>query len=248
MSLPEPDADPWLWLEQVQGEQALAWVRERNAESRARLEAWPAFADTRRRIREVLDAQDRIPAVLRRGDHLYNFWQDAAQPRGLWRRCSLHEYRKPQPAWELLLDLDALGRSEGENWVWGGAVCLGPHYRRALLSLSRGGADADVDTLMRPVPGRGPAGARSRGCSRTLRRAHERGRAARSRRIRPAIRLLGGQLRHGQRTGSRIRPLDEPTRGAFLRAGDPENPLNPVELALSVRNLADELDSPPLTR
>ena len=144
MSLPEPDADPWLWLEQVQGEPVLAWVRERNAESRARLEAWPAFGDTRRRIREVLDAHDRIPAVLRRGDHLYNFWQDAAQPRGLWRRCSLHEYRKPRPAWELLLDLDGLGRSEGENWVWGGAVCLGPHYSRALLSLSRGGADAHV--------------------------------------------------------------------------------------------------------
>jgi prolyl oligopeptidase len=136
--------DRWLWLEEVQGEAALAWVRERSAESRARLEAWPAFADTRRRILDVLDAQDRIPAVVRRRAHLYNFWQDAAQPRGLWRRCTLDEYRKPAPAWELLLDLDALGRAEGENWVWGGALCLGPQYRRCLLRLSRGGADAQV--------------------------------------------------------------------------------------------------------
>ena len=140
----DPNDDPWLWLEQVHGEQALQWVRERNAESRQRLEAWPGFADTRRQIRAVLDAQDRIPAVVRRGDHLYNFWQDAAQPRGVWRRCTLEQYRQPQPAWGLLLDLDALGRAEGENWVWGGATCLGPHYRRALLSLSRGGADAHV--------------------------------------------------------------------------------------------------------
>ena len=144
MNARDQSTDPWLWLEDVQGDRALAWVRERNAESRARLEAWPAFSAVRTRIREVLDAHDRIPQVVRRGDHLYNFWQDAAQPRGVWRRCSLDEFRQPQPAWELLLDLDALGRSEGENWVWGGAVCLVPQYRRALLSLSRGGADAHV--------------------------------------------------------------------------------------------------------
>ena len=140
----DDDNDRWLWLEDVQGAQSLAWVRERNAESRQRLEAWPGFERTRSGIRAVLDAHDRIPAVTRRGAHLYNFWQDAAQPRGLWRRCTLDEYRRPQPAWELLLDLDALGAAEGENWVWGGAQCLGPQYRRALLSLSRGGADAHV--------------------------------------------------------------------------------------------------------
>ena len=140
----ETGDDRWLWLEEVQGDAALAWVRERNAESRQRLEAWPGFEDTRRGIRAVLDAQDRIPMVVRRGAFVYNFWQDATQPRGLWRCCTLDGYRRPQPAWELLLDLDALGAAEGENWVWGGAACLGPEYRRALLSLSRGGADAHV--------------------------------------------------------------------------------------------------------
>ena len=143
-SPPAPDDDPWLWLEEVQGAQALDWVRARNAESRARLEAWPAFAELRQRIREVLDAHDRIPGVTRRGEHLYNFWQDATQPRGLWRRTTLAQFRQPQPEWDTLLDLDALGREEGENWVWGGATCLGPDYRHCLLSLSRGGADAHV--------------------------------------------------------------------------------------------------------
>jgi len=141
---PSPDDDPWLWLEDVQGERALAWVRERNALSRARLEAWPGFADTRRQILAVLDARDRIPGVTRRGAHLYNFWQDAEHPRGVWRRTTLEQFRKAQPDWQTLLDLDALARAEGENWVWGGAVCLGPDYRHCLLSLSRGGADAQV--------------------------------------------------------------------------------------------------------
>ena len=122
----------------------MAWVRERNAASRAQLQAWPGFEATRTQLRAILDSRDRIPGVSRRGDFLYNFWQDAANPRGLLRRTTLAEYRKREPAWETVLDLDALAKAEGENWVWGGSDCLGPEYRRCIVSLSRGGADAKV--------------------------------------------------------------------------------------------------------
>jgi prolyl oligopeptidase len=140
---PPPD-DPYLWLEEVQGEKALNWVRERNRESRAVLEKFPRFEPMRTRILEILDSKEKIPDVTRRGDFFYNLWQDAKNPRGLWRRTTLAEYRKPQPAWETVLDLDALGAAEKENWVWKGATCLGPAYKRCVLSLSRGGADATV--------------------------------------------------------------------------------------------------------
>jgi prolyl oligopeptidase len=140
----EPDDDPFLWLEEVQGEKALAWVRERNAESRAVLEARPEFATIRARLLEVLNSRDRIPYVRRIGDALYNLWQDEDHKRGLWRRTTLAEYRKAQPRWETVLDLDALAAAEGENWVWGEVNCLGPDNRRCLVSLSRGGADAKV--------------------------------------------------------------------------------------------------------
>jgi prolyl oligopeptidase len=136
--------DPYLWLEDVQGDKALSWVRERNAAARARLESWPDFTDLRTRIREVLDSRDRIPAVRRRGEHLYNLWQDASNPRGLWRRTILAEYRQAQPAWETVLDIDALGKAEGVNWVWGGSNSFGPDHRRCMLKLSKGGADAAV--------------------------------------------------------------------------------------------------------
>ena len=138
------DPDPHLWLEEVQGEAALKWVRERNAITTAALQAEPDFEATRQQLLAILDSKDRIPAVVRRGAWFYNFWQDAAQPRGLWRRTSLEEFRKAEPRWDSVLDLDALAKTEGENWVWGGAVCLGPEYRLCLVSLSRGGADATV--------------------------------------------------------------------------------------------------------
>jgi prolyl oligopeptidase len=145
--------DPHLWLEEVQGEKALAWVRERNAETLALLSGRPDFAPTRAKLLDVLNSKDRIPAVVRRGDWLYNFWQDAAHRRGLWRRATLAEYRRPQPQWETVLDLDALATAEQENWVWGGAECLGADHRHCLVFLSRGGADAKVvrefDTLAR---------------------------------------------------------------------------------------------------
>ncbi len=143
-SPPMTDTDPYLWLEDVQGERALAWVRERNRLAEGDLMARPGFAEREKAIREVLDSRDQIPAVRRIGSHFYNLWRDAANPRGLWRRTTLEEYRKPQPAWETVLDLDALGKAEGENWVWGGANAQGPAYRRCLVQLSRGGADATV--------------------------------------------------------------------------------------------------------
>ncbi len=140
----KPNDDPWLWLEDVGGDKALDWVRGRNAQSRQALQAWPRFNETRDALRAILDSQDRIPYVSRQGDHLVNFWRDAKQPRGLWRRTTLASYRQAQPEWEVLLDLDALAKAEGENWVWGGANCLAPERRRCLISLSRGGADAKV--------------------------------------------------------------------------------------------------------
>ena len=134
--------DPHAWLEAVLGEAALDWVRQRNAESRAELCARPEFAPSRDRLRALLDAPDRIPSVSRRGDWLYNLWQDQQHPRGLWRRTTLAQFRLPQPDWQTLLDLDALGRKEGQNWVWQGVQMLAPDWQRGLISLSRGGADA----------------------------------------------------------------------------------------------------------
>jgi prolyl oligopeptidase len=140
---PSPD-DPYLWLEEVHGERALAWVRERNTASQAELMARAEYAPTRAQLLEVLNAKDRIPYFTRRGDWLYNFWQDEQHKRGLWRRTTLAEYRQAQPVWQTVLDLDALAEAEGENWVWAGANAFGPDYRSALVSLSRGGADAKV--------------------------------------------------------------------------------------------------------
>ncbi|MFY9345430.1 MAG: prolyl oligopeptidase family serine peptidase [Planctomycetota bacterium] len=138
------DADPYQWLEDVGGDKALAWVRERNRESTAALTAGEQFSKLQARILAILDSTAKIPYVGKHGAHYYNFWQDAQNPRGLWRRTTLAEYRKPDPQWEVVLDLDALGKQENENWVWHGAAFLAPERKLALLSLSRGGADASV--------------------------------------------------------------------------------------------------------
>lgn len=157
-SLPPTDGgdDPFLWLEALdgaEGERALAWVRERNAATLAVLQRRPEFEPIREELLQLLNARDRIPHVARRGDWLYNLWQDEAHPRGLWRRCTLDEFRLAEPPWRTVLDLDALGRDEGRSWVFHGAIALAPAYRRCLVSLSDGGADAhelrefDLETL-----------------------------------------------------------------------------------------------------
>lgn len=143
-ALAPEDEDPHRWLEDVTGEEAMTWVREHNAGSLGALTGSDRYTDLHDANREVLDSTERIPYVRRRGEFLYNFWQDAQHPRGLWRRTTLESYRAPKPVWDVLIDVDALAEAEGENWVWKSTDLLRPDCRRALVELSRGGADACV--------------------------------------------------------------------------------------------------------
>src|SRR5690606_20365613 len=136
--------DPYQWLEDVEGERALAWVREQNARTEAELAADPAFKALEAELLAIYDSNEKIPGVYKQGEWYYNFWRDKDHERGIWRRTTLEEYRKAQPAWETVLDLDALNRAAGENWVWHGADCLPPNYGRGLVAPSRRGAGADA--------------------------------------------------------------------------------------------------------
>ncbi len=140
----EDSDDPFLWLEDVTGDKALQWVRERNAKTQGKYEANPNFVKLRDDLLAILDSDARIPMVTKRGEYYYNFWRDKKNERGLWRRTTLEEYRKAEPKWEVIIDLDQLAKEENESWVWAGASILRPNYDRALISLSRGGADATV--------------------------------------------------------------------------------------------------------
>jgi prolyl oligopeptidase len=139
----DPDDDPCLWLEAVEGPEACAWADEQSAATLSKLEDARCEAD-RGALLAILDRPTRIPFVTRRGGLLYNFWRDAANPRGLWRRTTLASYRADTTEWDVLLDLDALAASEDEDWVWQGADTLPPAHERAILRLSRGGSDAVV--------------------------------------------------------------------------------------------------------
>ncbi len=136
--------DPYIWLEDVEGEEALDWVEAQNEVSVGYLESLPTFGGLYDRNLEILNSDERIAAPSPRGDHVFNFWRDANNTRGLWRRTTVDDYVSGDPDWETILDLDALAEAEGENWVWKGATCLRPDYRLCALHLSRGGADAVV--------------------------------------------------------------------------------------------------------
>ena len=136
--------DPFLWLEDIHGAQAMAWVEQENARSLARLTADPRYGSFHDEALAILEAQDRIPAPELIGKAVYNFWQDGAHVRGLWRRTTAQSYATAAPAWESVLDLDALAEREGANWVWKGANCLAPLFRRCLVGLSDGGEDAST--------------------------------------------------------------------------------------------------------
>ena len=160
---PEP-VDENVWLEEIYGEEQLAWVKEQNSRTEDLLED-ADYASLEGRILEVLDSTDRIAMVGKRGDWYYNFWKDRHNPKGLWRRTTWESYCTDSPEWDVLLDVDELAAAEGQEWVFHGAIFLRPNagepYRLALLALSPDGGDAnryrefDVESRTFVDPARG---------------------------------------------------------------------------------------------
>ncbi|ALV47257.1 prolyl oligopeptidase [Arthrobacter alpinus] len=156
LRIAEQPEDEFLWLEDIHGDDAMDWVRERNARTDAAL-VNTAYSDLEASVLQVLDSADRIPMVSKRGGWYYNFWRDAQNPRGLWRRTTWESYLGPSPKWDVLLDIDALCASTGEDWFWAGASLLRPapgeEYRHVMVALSPDGGDAvayrefDLSTL-----------------------------------------------------------------------------------------------------
>ncbi|WP_420022332.1 prolyl oligopeptidase family serine peptidase [Brevundimonas subvibrioides] len=137
--------DPWLWLEEVDGERAMAWVNEHNTRSLGVLQGDPRYEALHEQALALVQARDRIPAPgFTHAGMIDNFWQDADHVRGVWRRTTLDSYRTDAPEWQTILDIDALSAAEGKNWVYKGSTCLPPEERLCLISLSDGGKDAVV--------------------------------------------------------------------------------------------------------
>ncbi len=139
------DEDPYLWLEEIQGARALAQVERWNKATEDDLSRAPGFAEMRARALAMLNDEHQIamPEQIQ-GEFVTNLWIDGAHPRGLWRISPRAAFLAGRPEWRVLIDVDALGRAEGKSWVWHGADCLAPAYRRCLVQLSPGGGDADV--------------------------------------------------------------------------------------------------------
>ncbi|MBU1346756.1 MAG: prolyl oligopeptidase family serine peptidase [Alphaproteobacteria bacterium] len=137
--------DPYLWLEEIDGERAMAWVEEHNSRSLGVLQGDPRYEGLHEQALALVQARDRIPSPGFTHDGMIdNFWQDATHVRGVWRRTTIDSYRTDAPEWETILDIDALSEAEGKNWVYKGASCLPPEERLCLISLSDGGKDAVV--------------------------------------------------------------------------------------------------------
>ena len=134
--------DPFQWLEYIDAPKSMAWVEGQNVKSARRLETDPRYETFHTEARAIFTAQDRIATPHFRAGGIDNFWQDAGHVHGVWRHTSEASYRTASPRWETLLDLDALSKAEGKNWIWKGADCLKPAKTLCLVALSNGGGDA----------------------------------------------------------------------------------------------------------
>ncbi|HWU80428.1 MAG TPA: S9 family peptidase, partial [Caulobacter sp.] len=152
--------DPYIWMEEIEGTRAMDWAKAQNGKTLPVLQGDARYADLEAKALAILNAKDRVPGVSFAGDgSLRNFWQDKDHVRGIWRKTTLDSYRAAEPAWETILDVDALSKAENANWVFKGASCLPPEDARCLITLSNGGKDAvtvrEFDTTTKTFVGGG---------------------------------------------------------------------------------------------
>ena len=136
--------DPYLWLEEVEGDAALQWVNSQNEITQARYTNSERFNETYQFLLDEYNSDDRIPYAYVQNGEMYNFWRDESNVRGIWRKTSIEKYQEEKVEWEVIIDVDQLAKAEDKNWVWRGADCLAPNYERCLIRLSDGGKDAVV--------------------------------------------------------------------------------------------------------
>ncbi|WP_244521623.1 hypothetical protein [Bradyrhizobium sp. DOA9] len=156
-TLPEPDDDPYLWLEEREGRRALRFVARQNTKT---LEAFcgAAFTRDRARLRMAYDRYELIPRFIRAGAFIYHLFTNADNPRGLLRRTTLAEFKSAQPSWDSLIDIDQLAASEGQDWLLSWIAVL-PAGARMILALSAAGREAvtlrEFDLTNRNIDPRG---------------------------------------------------------------------------------------------
>lgn len=140
-STPEAN-DPFLWLEEVRSDEAMAWVNKQNEATTGLLKSDPSYQKDFDIALDLMTAEDNIVIGAQVAGKVYNFWQDKKNQLGLWRRTSPASYKTDKPDWETIIDFDALAAKEGVKWVFSGAARLYPDFSRALLSMSPDGGDA----------------------------------------------------------------------------------------------------------
>jgi len=138
------EVDPYLWLEEIHGEDALAWAGEQNERTFDELRDNHLYRQLYDEAYTILTSDARIPDGSVIGDHYYNFWQDEVHVSGILRRSPLDRFLAGSPEWETVLDIDALKEAERESWVYQGYDCVGGDSDRCLIEMSRGGKDESV--------------------------------------------------------------------------------------------------------
>jgi prolyl oligopeptidase len=136
--------DPYLYLEEVDGEKSLEFVNKQNEITENKLSSTDEYQDIYDNCLDIYNSTDRIVYPKTYGEFVYNFWKDKDHIRGIWRRSPKAKYLDGNPTWETLLDLDEMSKNDNVKWVYKGVSGLYPNYNRFMVNLSKGGGDATI--------------------------------------------------------------------------------------------------------
>ncbi len=138
------DEDPFIWLEDIDGERSMEWVLSQNKQTADQYKAMPIYQELYSEAISALNGKSRIPSVTQKGEWVYNFWKDDKNPLGVYRRAKLKEFKANKPKWQTVLDMDQYNEIHEGKWMFKDMTCLAPEYQHCLTFLSLDGGDAEV--------------------------------------------------------------------------------------------------------
>ena len=106
--------DDFIWLEDIYGEKPLEWVKEQNRRTEDKL-VDGQFTALEAGILEVLDSEDRIPVVTKRGCVLLQLLAGQGQPPRPAPAHHWESYLTDSPAWEIAAGCGCPGRGRGHR-------------------------------------------------------------------------------------------------------------------------------------
>jgi Serine proteases of the peptidase family S9A len=125
----------FLWLEELNSAESLAWVQKENALSVEAMKTYSGFQQHLEEGVEIYSSKNQLGCREIHNNFVYKVDKSEKSPIGKWVRQPYEDFKRGSSDWELLIDFDEYSKEHGKMWSFGYAL-FSPNNKRAMIKIS----------------------------------------------------------------------------------------------------------------